>query len=72
MTIMILEKQTRLLSRVFHLQSQLIRDHRDEFAVGGLAATALDRVAEVGIEHLDVASIPCDLDRVADGTLHSG
>ena len=65
-------KQARLLSRVLHLQSQLIRDHRDEFAVGRLAAAPLDGVAEIAVQHLDVASVPRDLDRVADRTLHSG
>ena len=63
-------REKPLLSRVLHLQSQLIRDHRDEFAVGGLAAAALDGVAEVGVEHLHVASVPRDLDRVTDGALH--
>ena len=54
-----------ILSRVLHLQSQLVGDHGDEFAVGGLAPAPLDGVAEVAVQHLYVASVPRHLDRVA-------
>ena len=39
----------------FHMEPQPIRDHCDEFAVGRLAARVVDRVAEIGVEHVDVA-----------------
>ena len=49
-----------------------VGDHRDKLAVGRLAAAVLDGVAEVGIEHLDVAPVPRDLNRMADGAFDAG
>ena len=48
------------------LEAQMVRDHRDELAVGGLALDVRHRVAEELLQHLDVAAVPGDLDRVAD------
>ena len=54
------------------LESEIIRDHGNKFAIGGLAAIVLDRVSKVGIERIHVAAIPRDLDGVADGAFHPG
>ena len=53
---------------VIHLifKSEVIRDHGDELGIRGLAAVVLYRVAEVGVERINVAAIPRDLDGVAD------
>ena len=40
----------------FHAELQVVADHGDEFAVGRLAAFILDRVAEIGAEHVHVAA----------------
>ena len=54
------------------LQPQIIRYHRDKLAIGGLTAIVLDCVTKIRIQRIHVASVPCDLDGVADGTLHAG
>lgn len=54
------------------LQPQLVREQRNEFRVGGLSLAVIHRVAEKGIDGVQVASVPCDLNGVADGTLHTG
>ena len=59
-------------SRNLEPKPKLIADHGDKLAVRGLAARALDRVTEVGAENVHVASVPRDLDRVANGPLHAG
>ena len=51
------------------LESEIIGDHGDEFGICGLASVVLNCVAEVGIEGIDVAAIPRDLDGVADSSL---
>ena len=53
----------------FILQPQIIRDHGNELAVRRFSAVVLDGVAEVGVERIDVASVQCDLNGEADGTL---
>ena len=52
-------------------QSQIVGNHGNELRIGGLAAAVLDGVAEIGVERVDVAAIPRDLDGVADGSLHT-
>ena len=44
----------------------MVCDHRDEFRIRGLALDIAHRVAEVFLQHLDVAAVPGDLDGVAD------
>ena len=44
----------------------MVRDHRDELGIGRLALDVRHRVAEELLQHLDVAAVPGDLDRVAD------
>ena len=65
-----------LSERLWHLvqfvfQSEIIRNHRDKLAIGGLTSVILNGVAEIGIEGIDVASIPRDLDGMANGTLYA-
>ena len=57
------------LSVHFVSQSQVVRNHCDKFRVCGLAAVVLDRVSEVGIESIYVASVPRDFNCVTDRTL---
>ena len=52
------------------IQPHLVGDHRNKFAVGGLATQVVDGVAEVAVEGVHITSIPRHLDGVADGTLH--
>ena len=52
------------------LHAQLIRDHSDELAVGGLVLRGADLAAEGGIQRLDAAPVPRYLDGVTDGPLH--
>ena len=48
------------------LEGEAVRDHGDEFRIGGFSLDIADRVAEELLQHLDVASIPGHLDGVAD------
>ena len=50
-------------------QTQAVGDHGDELGVRGLALDVRHGVAEEFLQHLDVAPVPCDLDRMADGSL---
>ena len=43
--------------------------HGDELGIRGLALYIRHGVAEKLLQHLDVAPVPCDLDRMADGSL---
>ena len=47
-------------------EGQTVRDHGDELGIGGLALDIAHRVAEEALEGFDVASVPRDLDGVAD------
>ena len=49
------------------LQGEPVCDHGDKFAVGGLSLGAVDRVAKVLLESLQISAIPCHLDGMADG-----
>ena len=53
------------------IQPHLIGDHGDELAVGGLAAQVVDGVAEIRVQGIHIAPVPCHLDGVADGALYS-
>ena len=52
------------------IQPHLIGDHGDELTVGGLAAQVVDGVAEIRVQGIHIAPVPCHLDGVADGALH--
>ena len=51
------------------LELQAVGDEGDELGVRGLALYIRHGVAEKLLQHLDVAPVPCDLDRMADGSL---
>ena len=59
-------------SSQFILQPQIIRDHSNKLAIGGLTAIILDRVPKIRIERIHVAAIPGHLDGMTDGALHPG
>ena len=52
-------------------QPQIIRDHRNKFRIRGLSAVVLNSISKITVQCIHVASVPCDLDGVADGTLHA-
>ena len=58
-----------MISGYFQVELELVGYHGDKLAVSRLAAGVLYGVAEVGVEHIDVAPVPSDLDGVTDGTL---
>ena len=53
------------------IQPHLIGDHCDELRVCGFAAQVMDGIAEIAIEGVHIAPVPCNLDGVADGALHA-
>ena len=59
-------------SRPFLLALQLepVGDHGDELRIGRLSLGGVYRIAEILLQRLDVAPVPCHLDGVADGALH--
>ena len=52
------------------IQPHLIRDHGNELAVGGLSAQVMGGGAEVAVQRVHIAAVPCHLDGMADGALH--
>lgn len=67
--ILILYIITKLLtlSRNFMLDSELVSNHRDKFAVRRLRFRDINRVSENEGDAVDVAARPCDFNRVTDG-----
>ena len=60
-------------ARLRHIRkTQIVRNHSNKLAVRRLAAAGLDRVAEIGIQGVNVASVPSNLDRVTDRALNTG
>ncbi len=57
---------------LFALQGEVVGDHGDAFAIGGLALDAADGIAKVFLKRIHVPSVPCHLNGMTDGTLHSG
>ena len=53
------------------IQPHLVSDHRDKFAVGGLAPQVVDGIAEVAVEGIHIAPVPRHLNGMADGALHA-
>ena len=51
------------------VQADLVGDHRDELTIRGFAAEVVDGVAEVAVQSVHIAAVPCHLDGVADGPL---
>lgn len=65
---------SRNRSRVagLELKPQMIRYERDKFRVGGLSLGCVDGIGEDFCQHVDVAAVPRDLDRVADSSFNAG
>ena len=57
---------------LFSFQRKMVGDHGNEFRIGGFSFQIAHGVAEKALQRFHVASVPCDLDGVADGALHSG
>ena len=53
-------------SRLLLAKGQRVCDHGDELGIRGLALDIRHRVAEVLLQHLDVAPVPGHLDGVAN------
>ena len=49
------------------LESEVVCDHRDKFRIRGLSAIILDGISKVTIQRIHIASVPRDLNGVADG-----
>ena len=56
-------------ARLLLPQAQAVGDHGDELRIRRLALDVRDRVAEKLLQRLNIAAVPCDLDRVPDGAL---
>ena len=52
------------------IQPHLISDHRNELRVRWFSPQVMDGIAEVAVESVHIAPVPCHFDGVADGTLH--
>ena len=48
----------------FQTQADAVGNHGDEFAVGRLSAGVMDSVAKEGIQHIHIASVPCNFNGV--------
>ena len=66
--------QVRILPQCALLlpQTQAVGDHGYELGIRRLALDVRHGVAEKLLQNLNVAPVPCDLDRMADRTLHTG
>ena len=45
-------------------EPKIISDHGDKLAICGLSSVILDSISEIGIERINVTSIPRDLDGI--------
>ena len=74
-------KSSAQIGRIFNLQMlphplpfiqpHLISYHRNELRVGRFSPQVVDGIAEVAVEGIHISPVPCNLDGVADGTLHA-
>ena len=60
-----------LSARRLHADSQLVGNHGDKFRIGRLSSGVVYGVSEIGIEYLDIASVPRNFDGVTDCSLHA-
>ena len=51
---------------------KLICNKGDEFRIRGFSLGIADGIAEKSLQGIQIATIPCNLNGMADGTLHSG
>ena len=52
------------------LQLKLIRDKGDKLRIRGFSLGIADGIAEESLQGIQIATIPCHFDGVADGALH--
>ena len=57
--------------RRLQLKLQLIGYKRNKFRIRGFSLGIADGIAEKSLQSIQVASVPCNLNGMADGTLHS-
>ena len=53
------------------LQLEFIGNQGDEFRIGRFAFRIADSIAKKSLQSIQITSVPCDLDGVADGTFHT-
>ena len=53
------------------MKLELICDQSDELTIGGFALGIADGVAEEPLQSIQIATIPCHLDSMADGSFHT-
>ena len=56
--------------RRLQLKLQFISDKRDKFRIRGFSLGIADGIAEKSLQSIQIATIPCHFDGVADGTFH--
>ena len=54
------------------LKLELVSDKGDEFRIRGFSLGVADGIAEKSLQSVQVASVPCYFNSMADGALHSG
>ena len=54
------------------LKLQFICDEGDELRIRGFSLGVAHCIAEKSLQSIQIASVPCNLDCMTDGTLHSG
>ena len=52
------------------LKLEFVCDQGDELTIRGFSLGIADRVAEKSLQRIQVTSVPCNLDGVADGSFH--
>ena len=53
------------------IQPHLVGNHRNELRVRWFSPQVMDGVAEVAVEGIHIAPVPCHLNGMADGPLHA-
>ena len=54
------------------LQGQFVSDKGDEFGIRGFSFGIADSIPKKSLQSVQIATIPCNLNGVADGPFHSG
>ena len=67
---MLIRKKPLLI--LYHVDPDFVCEKRYAFAIRGFALAAVDGVTEIGIEHVNVATIPGDLYCVANCAFNPG
>ena len=54
------------------LKLQFVSDKGDKFRIRGFSLGIADGIAEKSLQSVQIASVPCHFDGMADSTFHSG